>query len=104
MLYNIPRSKADRLQRLLNQCPRILTKSPRREHITPLLKINTLAQNSGYNYIQNFEINDLRPKLLVACLVIPALWLNLSDSRNILIIHFGQLIKERTLASIGHDL
>ena len=46
----------------------------------------------------------LRAKLLVACLVTPALWLNLSDSRNIFIIHFGQLLKERTLDSIGHDL
>ena len=47
---------------------------------------------------------DLRAKLLVACLVTPALWLNLSDSRNILIIHSGLLLKERTLDSIGHDL
>ena len=47
---------------------------------------------------------DLRAKLLVACLVTPALWLNLSDSRNILIIHFGLLLKEHTLDSIGHDL
>ena len=47
---------------------------------------------------------DLRGKLLVACLVTPALWLNLSDSRNILIIHFRLLLKERTLDSIGHDL
>ena len=43
-------------------------------------------------------VYDLRAKLLVA------LWLNLSDSRNILIIHFGLLLKERTLDSIGHDL
>ena len=28
--------------------------------------------------------------------------LNLSDSRNILIIHFVLLLKERTLGSIGH--
>ena len=48
--------------------------------------------------------HDLRAKLLVACLVTPALWLNLSDYRNILIIHFGLLLKERTLDSIGHDL
>ena len=47
---------------------------------------------------------DLRAKLLVACIVTPALWLNLSDSRNIFIIHFGLLLKERTLDSIGHDL
>ena len=47
---------------------------------------------------------DLRAKLLVACKVIPAVTLNLSDSRNILIIHFGLLLKERTLDSIGHDL
>ena len=45
ILYNVPRSKMDRLQRLQNQCVRILTKSPRREHITLVLK-NTLAQNS----------------------------------------------------------
>ena len=38
ILYNVPRSKTDRLQRLLNQCARILTKSSRREHITPVLK------------------------------------------------------------------
>ena len=47
---------------------------------------------------------DLRAKLLVACLVTPALWLKSSDTRNILIIHFGLLLKERTLDSIGHDL
>ena len=37
ILYNVPKSKTDRLQRLQNQCARILTKSPRREHITPVL-------------------------------------------------------------------
>ena len=36
LLYNVPTHKIDRLQRL--QCARILTKSPRREHITPVLK------------------------------------------------------------------
>ena len=49
-------------------------------------------------------ICDLRANILVACKVTPAIWLNLSDSRNILIIHFGLLLKERTLDSIGHDL
>ena len=43
-VYTVTKSKTDRLQRLRNQCARILTKSPRREHITPVL--NTLAQNS----------------------------------------------------------
>ena len=38
LLYNAPTHKTDRLQRLQNQCARILTKSPRREHITPVLK------------------------------------------------------------------
>ena len=38
LLYNIPMHKIDRLQRLQNQCARILTKSPRREHISPVLK------------------------------------------------------------------
>ena len=38
ILYNVPMSKADRLKRLQNQCARILIKSPRREHITPVLK------------------------------------------------------------------
>ena len=47
---------------------------------------------------------DLRANILVACKVTPAIWLNLSDSRNILIIHFGLSLKERTLDSIGHDL
>ena len=37
ILYNVPKSKTDRLQRLQNQCACILTKSPRREHITPVL-------------------------------------------------------------------
>ena len=49
-------------------------------------------------------ICDLRAKQLVACLVTYALCLNLSDSRNILIIHFGLLLKERTQDLIGHDL
>ena len=38
IMYNVPKSKTDRLQRLQDQCARILTKSPRREHITPVLK------------------------------------------------------------------
>ena len=38
LLYNVPTHKTDRLQRLQNQCARILTKSPRREHITLVLK------------------------------------------------------------------
>ena len=45
-----------------------------------------------------------RANIMVACKVTPAIWLNLSDSRNILIIHIGLLLKERTLYSIGHDL
>ena len=36
LLYNVPTHNTDRLQRLQNQCARILTKSPRREHITPV--------------------------------------------------------------------
>ena len=36
LLYNVPMHKTDRMQRLQNQCARILTKSPRREHITPV--------------------------------------------------------------------
>ena len=46
ILYNVPKSKTDRLQRLQNQCSYILTKLPRREHITPVLKKITLAKNS----------------------------------------------------------
>ena len=38
LLYNVPTLKIDRLQRLQNQCARILTKSQRREHITTVLK------------------------------------------------------------------
>ena len=36
LLYNVTTHKTDRLQRLQNQCARILTKLPRREHITPV--------------------------------------------------------------------
>ena len=45
ILYNVPRSKMDRLQRLQNQCVRILTKSPRREHVIPVFETFTLAEN-----------------------------------------------------------
>ena len=38
ILYNVPKSKTDRLQRFQNQCARILIKSSRREHITTVLK------------------------------------------------------------------
>ena len=38
IMYYVPMSKTDWLQRLQNQCARILTNSPRREHITPVLK------------------------------------------------------------------
>ena len=34
----VPTHKTDRLQRLQNQCARILTKSPRREYIIPVKK------------------------------------------------------------------
>ena len=36
ILYNVPTHKTDRLQRLQNQCVRLFTKSPRREHSTPV--------------------------------------------------------------------
>ena len=38
LLYNVPTHQTDRLQRLQNQCARILTKSSRRDHSTPVLK------------------------------------------------------------------
>ena len=38
LLYIVPTHKTDRLQRLQNQCARMLTKSPRREHITRVKK------------------------------------------------------------------
>ena len=38
ILYNLPDSKISRLQRVQNQAARILTRSPRREHITPVLR------------------------------------------------------------------
>ena len=39
IIHNVPRtSKTDRLQTLQNKYARILTKSPRRKHITPVLK------------------------------------------------------------------
>ena len=36
LLYNVPTHTTDRLQILQNQCTRILTKSLRKEHITPV--------------------------------------------------------------------
>ena len=47
ILYNVPRSKTDRLQSLQKQNSRILTKSPRREHYYPRFENIILAQNSG---------------------------------------------------------
>ena len=38
LLYKVPTHKTDHLQKLQNQCAHILTNSPRREHITPVLK------------------------------------------------------------------
>ena len=38
IMYNVPRSNTDRLQRFQNPCALILTKSPRREYVTPVLK------------------------------------------------------------------
>ena len=37
-IYNVVMSKSDKLQRIQNQCARIMTKSPHREYITPVLK------------------------------------------------------------------
>ena len=47
LLYNVPTHPTDRLQRLQKQCARIVTKSPRREHITPVLN------NLGWLKIQD---------------------------------------------------
>ena len=38
LLYNIADAKIDRMQKVQNQAARILTRSPRRDHITPVLK------------------------------------------------------------------
>ena len=38
ILYNLPDNKIVRLQRIPNQAARILTRSPRRNHITPVLR------------------------------------------------------------------
>ena len=38
LLYNISDAKIERLQKVRNQGARILTRSPRRNHITPVLK------------------------------------------------------------------
>ena len=77
--------------------------------VRALNELKLTIKISGYTFqgidtVHYVRLCDLRAKLMVACLVTPALWLNLSDSRNILIIHFGLLLKERSLDSIGHDL
>ena len=38
ILYNFPNNKIERLQRIQNQAARMLTRSPRRNHITPVLR------------------------------------------------------------------
>ena len=38
ILYNLPNNKIERLQRIQNQAARILTRSLRRNHITPVLR------------------------------------------------------------------
>ena len=50
ILYNLPDSKISRLQRVQNQAARILTRSPRREHITPVLKLHWLKVRERIRY------------------------------------------------------
>ena len=38
ILYNLPNNKIERLQRIQNQAARMLTRSPCRNHITPVLR------------------------------------------------------------------
>ena len=38
ILYNLPNNKIERLQRIQNQAARMLTRSPRRNHITSVLR------------------------------------------------------------------
>ena len=38
ILYNLPNNKIERLQRIQNQAARMLTRSPHRNHITPVLR------------------------------------------------------------------
>ena len=38
ILYNVPNNKIERLQRIKNQAARSFTRSPRRNHITPVLR------------------------------------------------------------------
>ena len=38
IFYNLPNNKIERLQRIQNQAARMLTRSPRRNHITPVLR------------------------------------------------------------------
>ena len=58
ILYNVQWSKTDQLQRLHNQCARILTKSPYREH-------NILLSRFWKNYIgSKFKIDSLKKLML----------------------------------------
>ena len=50
IMYNTPRSKTDRLQRLQNQCARILSKSLCMDHITPVKKIHWLKIQDRIRY------------------------------------------------------
>ena len=76
ILYNVPKSKTDRLQRLQNRYARILTKSPRMEHIIPVLmklhwlkiqdriiyKMLMLTYKSYYNMHHLIYVNWLTKK------------------------------------------
>ena len=47
ILYNLPNNKIERLQRIQNQAARILTRSPRRNHIIPaLIELHWLRINT----------------------------------------------------------
>ena len=46
ILYNLPNNKTERLQRIQNQAARMLTRSPRRNHITPVLRELHWLRNS----------------------------------------------------------
>ena len=44
ILYNLPNNKIERLQHIQNQAAHILRRIPRRNHITPVLRV-ALAKN-----------------------------------------------------------
>ena len=73
VLYNLPRSSISRLQRIQNQTARILTRTPRRNHITEVLidlhwlKINFIDRTAPLYLCELIEQQKSKTNTWLAC-------------------------------------